>query len=493
MVRGLFDRRELHLLVLAVLLVIIAGPSLLPKYSVTDNDIWLHLKVGDWILQRHAFPHTGILSRTATDRPWIAYSWFYEVLLSFFHSKFGLAGISVYGLILTLLVAYSVFWMTFRLSGVFWRASLLSTMTCAAFLFNVFPRSVFFSMLLFTVTITLLLEARRTGESKLLYWLPPIFLLWANAHIQFIYGIFSVGLFAAVCLFQDLVAPRIFEPKLVLLPAMPFRMPLIIFGACVLATCIGPYSYHLYPVVFDYASSKFPFTFIRELQALGFRNYTDFVQLLLMGFAFFVLGRQKKLDLFLLSLLCISSIVGFRAQRDAWFVCIPAAACLATALRETNAERREARPLRKSVWEQAGLTVALALLLFLYARFIDFNTANLRLAVAEVYPVRAINFLRDHPQPGPLYNAFDWGDFITWYMPQYPVAIDGRTDLYGDQLDTRFYMTENGDPSYVDDPYLKESQFVLLSKQKPLAGILASDPEFTLLYQDSQTVVFVRR
>jgi hypothetical protein len=249
----------------------------------------------------------------------------------------------------------------------------------------------------------------------------------------------------------------------------------------------------LYPVVFDYAASKFPFAFIRELQALGFRNYTDFVQLLLMGFAFFVLGRQKKLDLFLLSLLCISSVVGFRAQRDAWFVCIPAAACLATAFRETNAERREARPLRKSIWEQAGITVALAFLLFLYARLIDFNTASLRQAVAEAYPVRAINFLRDHPQPGPLYNGFDWGDFITWYMPQYPVAIDGRTDLYGDELDTRFYMTENGDPSYVDDPYLKESQFVLLSKQKPLAGILASDPEFTLVYQDSQAVVFVRR
>jgi hypothetical protein len=53
-----------------------------------------------------------------------------------------------------------------------------------------------------------------------------------------------------------------------------------------------------------------------------------------------------------------------------------------------------------------------------------------------------MNFLRDHPQPGPLYNTYDWGDFISWYLPEKPVAIDGRTDLYGDEIDNRFFMTD---------------------------------------------------
>jgi hypothetical protein len=200
--RGFFERRPLQLLFLAVLLVVVAAPSMLPKFSVVDNDLWWHLKVGDWIIEHSAFPHTGILSRTAADRPWAAYSWFYEVLLSRFHSWFQLAGISVYGLLLTLAVTYSVFWMVRRLSGWFWRACLLTILSCAAFLFNVFPRPVFFSMTLFTVTLTLLLEARRTGRQQLLYWLPPLFLLWANAHIQFVYGLFVVGLFVAVELLQ---------------------------------------------------------------------------------------------------------------------------------------------------------------------------------------------------------------------------------------------------------------------------------------------------
>jgi hypothetical protein len=486
MVRGLFDSRPLRVLVLAVLLAIVAAPSLLPKFSVVDPDIWMHLKLGDWIVENSAVPYVGILSRTAGHQPWIAYSWLYEVLLSRFHS-FGLAGIAVYGLLLTLAVAYSVFWMTRRLSGRFWSASLLATATCAAFLFNVFPRPVFFSMTLFTITLTLLLEARRTGRPHLLYWLPPLFVLWANVHIQFIYGVFVVALFVAVSLFQEAAARLGFAPESLLPLSLPVRTLVIVLGACVLATCVGPYSYHLYSVVFGYATATFPYAYIREFQALSFRSYVDFVQLLLTGFAFFVLGRQKKLDPFLLALLCAASVVGFRTQRDSWFICIPAAACIAVALRQTESLRSE------SIGEKAGLALALALLIVLYARLTDFNPANLRLAVGNVFPVRAINFLRDHPQTGPLYNAYNWGGFISWYMPEFPVAIDGRTDLYGDEIDTRFFLTEIGDASYVNDPYLNESRLILLPQEKPLARVLAADSRFTLIYQDSLAMVFVRR
>jgi hypothetical protein len=485
--RGFFDRRPVHVLVLAVLLTILAAPTLLPKYSVVDNDIWLHLKVGDWIVEHSAVPHTGILSRTAGDRPWMAYSWFYELILSRFHSWFHLIGISVYGLLLTLAVACSVFWMTRRLSGTFWRACLLATATCAAFLFSVFPRPVFFSMALFTVTLTLLLEARRTGRPKLLYWLPPLFVLWANVHIQFIYGVFVVGLFVAVCLLQELAVHVGFAADSLLPSSLPARTLLVILGGCILATCIGPYFYHLYFVVFGYATSKYPYTYVAEFQALNFRNYTDFLQLLLTGFAFFALGRAKKLDPFLFALLCVASVVGFRTQRDSWFICIPAAACLALAFGGTR------RAYDENIAERAGLAVVVALLIFFYARMMDVNAPNLRLAIADVYPVQAINFLREHPQPGPLYNNYDWGDFITWYMPEYPVAIDGRTDLYGDELDTRSFMTVNADPSYRDDPSLNEAKLVLLPKQRPLAIALTLDSRFRLIYEDSLARVFVRR
>ena len=77
-------------------------------------------------------------------------------------------------------------------------------------------------------------------------------------------------------------------------------------------------------------------------------------------------------------------------------------------------------------------------------------------------------------------------------MPDYPVAIDGRTDLYGDEIDERFTLTARG-VSYRDDPYLNESRLILLQQKNILVKFLTADPRFELIYQDGVAVVFVRR
>ena len=65
----------------------------------------------------------------------------------------------------------------------------------------------------------------------------------------------------------------------------------------------------------------------------------------------------------------------------------------------------------------------------------DFNDVRLEQAMAQVLPVDAVNYLKENPARGPLYNTIDWGGFLTWYLPEQPVSIDGRTDLYGDQME----------------------------------------------------------
>jgi hypothetical protein len=38
-----------------------------------------------------------------------------------------------------------------------------------------------------------------------------------------------------------------------------------------------------------------------------------------------------------------------------------------------------------------------------------------------------------------------------WHMPDYPVAIDGRNDLNGDELGRIFFNSQNADTSYATD------------------------------------------
>lgn len=502
--RGLLQRRLLQLIVLASMLSALAARAMYLKFSVLDLDIWWHLKVGEWIVNHRAFPHVGILSRTAADRPWSAYSWGYEVLLSRAYAWFGLVGFGIFGTLLTLAVAYAVFWMIRRISGRFWVACILAAITCSAFLFSLMPRPVFFSMIFYAVTLASLMMAQRSGRIKLLYWLPLVFLLWANCHIQFVYGIFVVGLFAGVQVLQQLGERSGFRPQFVQPSRLPSGKVLLVLLACLLATCIGPYSYHLYLTALNYAGSTFPYTFIREFQALSFRAFSHYVELLLAGAAFFTLGRRKQVNLFALALLVVTSVVAFRTMRDSWFLCIAAAACIAeswsrdsgnvdSSNHSSNNEEPSAPQPPETLLENAGLVVVLALMMFLIARNTDFNMPGLDDAISSEFPVQAVNFLRQNPQRGPLYNTFDWGGFLTWYMPDSPVAIDGRTDLYGDDLDLSFFRCENGDASYGDDPYLNQAGVILLPKAKPLANVLNGDPRFKKIYEDRLAVIFVPR
>jgi len=470
------------------LMATVGALCFITKYGVSDLDIWWHLKVGDWIVERRAVPHTGIFSQTAGNHPWTAYSWGYEVLLSRAYAWFGLLGVELFGVALTLAVAGVLFWMLHRLSHRFWVAWTVCTVACSAFLFNLMPRPVFFSMVLFAITLTLILEAQRSGRLHLLYWLPPIFFLWANLHIQFIYGLFLAGLLLGVNLLLKLGGFLGVDSSFFVEAKLPILGLAGIFIVCLLATGLGPYGFHLYQVVFEYSRARVPYTMIIELQALAFNSFTHYVELLLAAAAFFAVGWQKKLDLFKLLLLMVAAIVAFRTIRDGWFICISAAVCIA----DCPAEEAKSPTSRRAV-EFAGVTILLALVLVLVARNADFSSRGLNRAISSQFPVDAANFLRRQPMPGPLYNSFDWGGFLIWYMPQYPVAIDGRNDLYGDELDARFYKTESADASYKEDPFLNQAGVVLLKQNVPLAGMLALDSRFRLIYRDKIAVIFVRQ
>ncbi|HWW14442.1 MAG TPA: hypothetical protein VN310_07260 [Candidatus Dormibacteraeota bacterium] len=486
--RTLFRLRILQLATLGSLFAFVLWRSLALKLTVSDLDNWWHLKVGDWILQSHSFPHTGIFSATAANRPWAAYSWGYEILLSLSYKWQDILGMSIFGTVLTLLVAASVYRMTRRLSGRFWMACLIATATCSVFLFTVCPRPVYFSMMLFTAELTLILEANHSGRMQTLYWLPLIFFFWANLHIQFVYGLAVIGLLAGVNLAQRLTAKAGWEPEYLSAPTLPLGPLFAIAASCVLAACISPYSYHLYEIVYGYASARIPYKMIRELQPIAFQSPSQYLQLLLTGVTFFAVGRKKHIDPFKFALLILATVIGYRMMRDAWFICIVAAACLADfPVKEEDTQSAE-------TWhEWSALAVVLVVAGLLFARDTSFHRAGLDAQISRLFPVNAVNYLRQHPEPGPLYNAFDWGGFLIWYAPDYPVAIDGRTDLYGDDLDARFLEIGSGEDSYLTDPYLNGAGIILLQREMPLTALLYRDRRFLKIYEDKLAVMFIRQ
>src|SRR6266478_493643 len=299
-------------LVLAGLLCLLPIQQLHTLSAVADPDIWWHMRVGQWILAHHSFPLQGLFSAVGATRTWIAYSWGFEVIVAALNMLLGLKGITVFALISQLTIVLVLFLLMRTLSGSFWWAWLLTSLAVWAMDLNRVnvARPVDFSILFFTIELALIFWAQETGKVKYLYWLPLLFVVWANFHIQFVYGLLPPGLFAAVTTARRWAA-RWWTAGEADAGDGGLPRPLMlwaIFAACLTATLVNPYTVGLYRVISELVRETFVYSVIREFQALNFREIAHYIQLLLAAGAFFALGR-RKLDPYKLALLIITSLV----------------------------------------------------------------------------------------------------------------------------------------------------------------------------------------
>jgi hypothetical protein len=112
--------------------------------------------------------------------------------------------------------------------------------------------------------------------------------------------------------------------------------------------------------------------------------------------------------------------------------------------------------------------------------------------VNQQFPVAACDYIRNSRLPQPLYNTLDWGGFILWYLPDYPVAMDGRNDLYGEQLDVQQISVLLTKTSPDFDPALMRAKTVLMEKRYPVLELLLRSQLFGVVFDDGKSIVLVR-
>src|SRR5260370_1520250 len=96
--------------------------------AVVDPDIWWHVRVGQWILEHHSFPHQGIFSFEGATRTWAAYSWGFEVIVAALNMLFGVKGIMFLALFSPVAIVLVLFLVARTLSGGFLLALSLASL-----------------------------------------------------------------------------------------------------------------------------------------------------------------------------------------------------------------------------------------------------------------------------------------------------------------------------------------------------------------------------
>jgi hypothetical protein len=106
-------------------------------------------------------------------------------------------------------------------------------------------------------------------------------------------------------------------------------------------------------------------------------------------------------------------------------------------------------------------------------------------------PVEAVKYLRQARPPGRLFNAYNWGGYLLWALPEYPVFVDGRTDLYNDQVLEEWLRTVRAEEGWQEVLDRWGVRLVLLEPDMPLVNLL-KERDWKLLYSDEVAVIYAR-
>jgi hypothetical protein len=444
-----------------------------------DADIWWHLRSGEWILRHNAVPYVDPFSGPLAGHPWLAYSWLFEIIVVKLFWWRGLIGIATYTAAMVLANTIAIYHMVRRQQTDFTLAALLTFFAMFSMGHLLTPRPWQFTILFFVLELDILMHARRTGRLRELAWLPLIFALWANVHIQFIDGLLVLGL----ALMESVLARWWSAARTRVAPEWLGAA----FVGSLLATLANPYGWHVYSVARDLATQSGALNNISELQAIPFRSPADFLVLALMLSSVAVLAWQRRLVFFEWGLLVFATVLSFRSQRDIWVVATSAAAILACLIPARRpATSRDPRFSIGFAAMTAALVIAGAF------RVLQVNNERLQSQIAQDLPVRAVEIARQRGYSGPLYNDFSWGGYMIWNL-RLPVSIDGRQNLYGDERMDRSTSTWSAEPDWASDPELAAAGLVIGPEGAPLTQALRMDSRFQLAYEDRVAAVFVRR
>jgi hypothetical protein len=477
----------------AIPLVVAIRPVGMPIY---DPDIWWHLRVGEWVVEHRAVTTNDPFSQYGQDRRWVAYSWLYEVVVYGLYQAFGLAGVIVYRALMALAIVAAVHALVRRLEPRFLVATGLTAAAVLALAMLFSERPWLVTVLCSTLTLHAVVALRQPGDPPRWVWtLPIVFVLWANVHIQFVYGLFILGLGVVAPWVDHLLraaglvpAVRTAETSSAARPPLLDRRLVTLSLLCFLATFVTPYHFRLYLVVVEYATQPGPFKWVSELTALKFREASDWMLLAMTFAACFALGR-KRWSSFEALLLVSSAFFAFRAMRDLWFLILADLVILASF---APAEVPEEDRFRLRPAGVVALLAGLALVAVGRVFTQDLSPKGLRETVGKVFPAKAADHVRAQGYAGPLYNDFNWGGYLIWALPELPVAIDGRTNLHGDERTERFARVWTGMPGWDSDPDLAAAGVVVAPVEAALSSLLRLDRRFELVHEDELACVFVR-
>jgi hypothetical protein len=422
-------------------------------------DLTYHLRAGAEILDTRAIPAADTWTFTATGLPWTDQQWGAQLLLAMVYRAGGWTGLVILRAVLVALTFGCVFLVS-RRAGLGVR--LAAGITLAAFAVSAAGlalRPQLFGVAL--LAVVLLLVADRRAHPGRMWAVPVVVLAWANLHGSFFLGSVVLGL-AWLEDLHDRIERR--------------HLALVVAVVAAVAACVTPFG----PLVWSYAIglstnpdvtqriTEWQRTSPFEIPGLLF--YASAAAVLLL-----VARRWRTSSWPAFVWLGLFFVIGAYAARGiAWWsigAVVPVAGMLASARPATvgGVERTTPPILRRLNAVIAGAIVLAGVAALPAWRPVDAGL-NAPAGVLASAPPGITGELRDLARPGDrLLNAQVWGSWFEFALPNVPVAIDSRIELFPTATWDAYDVILGGGPQW-------EAQ--LAAWDVTIAAVTATDASF---------------
>ena len=463
-----------------------------------DGDCGWHIRTGQWILQHGTVPYSDLFSYSKPNDAWFAWEWGADVIFAFLYNLAGLKGVVLLGGVL--IAAFGV--VLFRYS--LWRGGNLlvavasSMLAVGASSVHYLARPHLFTLLFVPVAIWIIDADRRRPSSRVLL-LIPLTALWTNLHGGFLAVLAILGLVSAGSMAEGLWARE--RESGWWRPSLRYAA---IGAACLAATLLNPYGWHLHAHIFQYMRADWIKDIVDEFRSPTFRseNLLQYEILLLTGMmaAAGFLSRRKVVEPLLLVFWAHQSLTSVRHATIYCAIAAPLVACELSRLWDLWADSASRKSAGRILWQMGvdarrgagrmSAVPALAVALLAFAGVpvkwpSDFPDWQ--------FPVAMVKRHQEVIKGSRLLTSDQWADYVIYrFWPQTKIFVDGRSDYFGEKL-VRDYLTicraGTGWQGLVERHGFTAA---LLPKDWPLADVLKQNPKWKLVEEGKKALFFQR-
>ncbi len=489
-------RSSRRLLVFVFMLAIFAGAA----QPVTDPDFWWHLKTGQVILATKSIPRTDIFSTLRYGSEWVTHEWFSEV---FIYSVFRTLGYG--GLILSFsILITAAFWIVYqqcsKRAGHPYVAGFALLLGAAATMPTWGVRPQMFSLLCASIFVSFLDRYSRREEIRSIWWLAALMVLWVNLHAGF-----ALGLALIVLTIAGMVVDWLLLRESSLADVWRRGRPLcLLLVLCFAAVSLNPSGARMYAYPFETLTSHVMMQFIQEWRSPDFQQpiFQALALLLLATFSALALSKKRVRPGELL-MLVVTALATLRSARNVVFFSLVATPLLAEHSWNWITSHRWGKwltmPEKNEPEGRFSLTLLinsllLVIILSIGAFAVVLAVAKQPISEANEFPAAAVDHIQAQKPLQPIYNEYEWGGYLIWRLyPSYRVYIDGRADVYGDELVKQFLEVHDGKSAWRKWLDFYEIQTVLVKPDAGLASLLRQDSGWQKVFEDKHSVIFVRK